>query len=55
MASGPSSAPARAAAVNRRSGSLPKKGEKLAPLAERLARLGLVRDWDFVLHLNMRY
>ena len=55
MASGPSSAPARAAAVNRRSGSLPKKGEKLAPLAERLARLGLVRDWDFVLHLPLRY
>ena len=31
------------------------KGEKLAPLSERLARLGLVRDWDFVLHLPLRY
>ena len=31
------------------------KGEKLAPLSERLAKLGLVRDWDFVLHLPLRY
>ena len=31
------------------------KQEKLAPLAERLAKLGLVRDWDFVLHLPLRY
>ncbi|MDY6010236.1 MAG: ATP-dependent DNA helicase RecG, partial [Duodenibacillus sp.] len=31
------------------------KGEKLAPLNERLARLGLVKDWDFVLHLPLRY
>ena len=31
------------------------KGEKLAPLSERLARLGLVRDWDFALHLPLRY
>lgn len=32
-----------------------KKGEKLAPLAERLAKIGLVRDWDYVLHLPLRY
>ncbi len=32
-----------------------EKGEKLAPLSERLAKLGLVRDWDFVLHLPLRY
>ncbi len=32
-----------------------EKGRKLAPLAERLAKLGLVRDWDFVLHLPLRY
>lgn len=32
-----------------------KKGEKLAPLAERLAKLGLKRDWDYVLHLPLRY
>ena len=31
------------------------KGAKLAPLSERLAKLGLVRDWDFVLHLPLRY
>lgn len=31
------------------------KGEKLPPLSERLAKLGLVRDWDFVLHLPLRY
>ena len=31
------------------------KGEKLAPLSERLAKLGLVKDWDFVLHLPLRY
>ena len=30
-------------------------GQKLAPLSERLARIGLVRDWDFVLHLPLRY
>ena len=34
---------------------LRKKGEKLAPLAERLARLGLNKDWDYVLHLPLRY
>ncbi|HIU85250.1 MAG TPA: ATP-dependent DNA helicase RecG [Candidatus Aphodousia gallistercoris] len=32
-----------------------KKGEKLDPLPQRLARLGLVRDWDFILHLPLRY
>ena len=32
-----------------------KKGEKLAPLSERLAKIGLVRDWDYVLHLPLRY
>ncbi len=32
-----------------------EKGQKLAPLPERLAKLGLVRDWDFVLHLPLRY
>lgn len=35
--------------------ALRKKGEKLAPQSERLARLGLTRDWDFVLHLPLRY
>ena len=25
-----------------------KKGEKLPPLKERLARIGLVNDWDYV-------
>lgn len=28
---------------------------KLAPLAERLKKLGLVTDWDFILHLPLRY
>lgn len=32
-----------------------KKGEKLAPLSERLAKIGLTRDWDYVLHLPLRY
>ncbi len=32
-----------------------QNGKKLPPLSERLARLGLVRDWDFVLHLPLRY
>ena len=32
-----------------------KPGQKLAPLAERLKKLGLVSDWDFVLHLPLRY
>lgn len=31
------------------------KQEKLDPLAVRLEKLGLVRDWDFVLHLPLRY
>ena len=31
------------------------KSEKLAPLSERLEKLGLVKDWDFVLHLPLRY
>lgn len=35
--------------------ALRKKGEKLAPLSERLARLGLQKDWDYVLHLPLRY
>lgn len=34
---------------------LRQKGEKLAPLSERLARIGLASDWDFVLHLPLRY
>ena len=34
---------------------LRKKGEKLAPLSERLSRLGLNKDWDYVLHLPLRY
>lgn len=29
--------------------------EKLDPLAVRLEKLGLVRDWDFALHLPLRY
>lgn len=32
-----------------------KKGEKLPPLSERLAKIGLSRDWDFILHLPLRY
>ena len=32
-----------------------KKGEKLPPLSDRLAKIGLKRDWDFVLHLPLRY
>lgn len=40
-------APGRAAGVIRQ--------EKLAPLSERLRKLGLVSDWDFVLHLPLRY
>lgn len=32
----------------------PKKEDKLT-LSERFARLGLVRDWDFVFHLPLRY
>ncbi len=36
-------------------GRMLQKGEKLTPLSERLARLGLVHDWDFVLHLPLRY
>lgn len=32
-----------------------QKGAKLAPLKERLKHLGLVHDWDYVLHLPMRY
>ena len=28
---------------------------KLAPLNERLKKLGLVTDWDFILHLPLRY
>ena len=31
-----------------------KKKEKI-PMAERMARIGLVNDWDFVLHLPLRY
>ena len=32
----------------------PKKEDKLT-MSERFARLGLVRDWDFVFHLPLRY
>ena len=32
-----------------------KKGEKLPPLSERLAKLGLNKDWDYVFHLPLRY
>lgn len=32
-----------------------KKGEKLAPLSVRLSKLGLNKDWDYVLHLPLRY
>lgn len=35
--------------------ALRKKGEKLAPLSDRLAKLGLTRDWDYVFHLPLRY
>lgn len=31
------------------------KGEKLPPLKERLAKIGLSTDWDFILHLPLRY
>lgn len=33
----------------------PIEQKKLAPLAERLERLGLLSDWDFVFHLPLRY
>lgn len=42
----------------RRGGSRPAgeiKSGKLDPLPVRLKRLGLVSDWDFVLHLPLRY
>lgn len=32
-----------------------KPGQKLAPLNDRLKKLGLVSDWDYVLHLPLRY
>lgn len=32
-----------------------KPGEKLPPLKERLEKIGLRRDWDYVLHLPLRY
>lgn len=35
--------------------TLRKKGEKLPPLSERLNKLGLERDWDYVFHLPLRY
>ena len=46
------------AASERRGGSRPAgeiKSGKLDPLPVRLKRLGLVSDWDFVLHLPLRY
>lgn len=43
----------RSAGGARRAGVI-RQG-KLAPLSERLAKLGLVSDWDFVLHLPLRY
>lgn len=33
----------------------PREHKKLDPLPERLSRLGLVSDWDFVFHLPLRY
>ena len=33
----------------------PIEQKKLPPLAERLERLGLLSDWDFVFHLPLRY
>ena len=42
-----SNSPARPAGVIRQ--------EKLDPLAVRLEKLGLTRDWDFALHLPLRY
>ena len=35
--------------------ALRKKGEKLAPLSERLEKIGLSHDWDYLLHLPLRY
>ncbi len=32
-----------------------EKGTKLPPLKERLAKIGLTDDWDYVLHLPLRY
>ena len=46
-------APAPAPARSRPAGVI--RQQKLAPLAERLRRLGLVNDWDFILHLPLRY
>lgn len=46
------------AASERRGGSRSAgeiKSGKLDPLPVRLKRLGLVSDWDFVLHLPLRY
>lgn len=39
---------------NGKTGGVIRTG-KLAPLSERLKKLGLVSDWDFVLHLPLRY
>ena len=33
----------------------PIEQKKLPPLSERLERLGLLSDWDFVFHLPLRY
>ena len=33
----------------------PIRSSRIGPLEERLARLGLVSDWDFLLHLPIRY
>lgn len=43
--------------MSTRSASNPplSKGQKLPPLSERLAKIGLESDWDFVLHLPLRY
>lgn len=42
--------------INRQTGDKSvKKTRESIPVAERVARMGLVSDWDFVLHLPLRY
>lgn len=42
--------------TNSTANSKPEKGKaESISTAERVARLGLVNDWDFVLHLPLRY
>ena len=47
--------PSTRATAPQSSARLRQKGEKLPALRERLARIGLQSDWDYVLHLPLRY